>query len=284
MKKFRAWLAYSFYILFLGAVFVYILFPAEAVSRYVVARFAAVSPDVRLSIEDVSPILPPGLKLHRVTIAHYSGDFVKASEIRLYPRWLSLLGKQPSAAFTAFAGLGKIRGSATLAGLPAGRQVQLDAHLAGVRMEELGMLQAVADYRLEGVVSGVIRYARGNSRTSDVQVTVADMSVTPPRPVLGIRKLHFENVRAEATLKNSNLKISSVSLSGEQVKGELTGNVVLGRRLMDSTVSLGGTLQLNLRAEGSGGRTKPGGGEISLAGRVPVRIQGTLGNPRVSLR
>ena len=70
MKKLRTWFAYSFYIFVLGAFFVYILFPAEVVSRYIVARATAVYPDVRLTIGDVSPILPPGLKLQRVTIGH----------------------------------------------------------------------------------------------------------------------------------------------------------------------------------------------------------------------
>ncbi|KPJ77093.1 MAG: hypothetical protein AMJ54_09445 [Deltaproteobacteria bacterium SG8_13] len=287
MKKLRAWLAYSLYILVVGALFVYFLFPAEAVSRYIVARVAAVYPDVRISIGDVSPILPPGLKLHRVTIGQTDGDALKAPEVRLYPRWLSLLGKQPAVAYTAVAGQGKIRGTASVAEAASGRQIRLGADLQDVRLEQLEVAQAFADYRLEGSVSGAIACTLGTNRTADAQMNVTDMTVAPPRPVMGIRELHFENVRADATLVNRNVKIIRVALSGEQVSGELTGEVALGRRLKDSTVLLGGTLRLNLRAEGPDATSlpgNPGGGGISLAGRVPVRIEGTVGNPKVSLR
>ena len=285
MKQLRSWLAYSFYVAVLGALFVYILFPAEAVSRYIVARVTAVDPEVRLAIGDVSPILPPGLKLKQVTVAHIDGDLLEVPEIRLYPRWFSLLGRQPSLAYTAVAGRGHVRGAATAAESSTGRQVRWDAELQGVRVEELGLPQPLAAYGLKGVVSGKIRYFRGKNRTAEIRMTVTDMTLAPPKPVLGIRQLQFENVRTEATLENRKLKLSRVTLTGQQINGELAGNVVLDRPLTDSTVSLGGMLQLNLRAQGSQTAPRPGDpDDISLTGKVPVRIQGTLGNPTVSLR
>lgn len=286
MKKLRAWLAYSFYVFVLGAIFVYILFPSEAVNRYIVTRVAAVSPDVQLSIGDVSPVLPPGLKLNRVTIALDNGSFLEAPVIRIYPRWLSLLGKKPSVAYSAVAGQGKIRGAATFSESPVDRRLHLEADLESVRMEQLGSLQPIADYGFEGTVSGNIRYASGKNPVADVRLTATDVALAPPRPVLGIRRLRFASVRTEVTLQRGNLEFSRVVLAGEQMNGELTGSVVLGQHLMDSTVSMGGTLQIDLRAPGSetDSRTGSPGGGLSLAGRVPVRIQGTLANPRVSLR
>jgi type II secretion system protein N len=287
MKKLRAGLAYCFYVFALGALFVYFLFPAEAVNRYIVARAAAVRPDVRLTIGDVAPVLPPGLKLQRVTVAQINGELLQAPEVRLYPRWLSLLGNHPSLAYTAVAGLGKISGAATVSASSTGRQIRMDADLESVRMEELGLMRPFADYRLEGAISGKIRYFRGKKQTADIRMTVSGVSVEPPRPVLGIRKLLFDNVRTEATLENRNLKVSRVTLTGQQITGELTGNVVLGRRLADSRLSLGGTLQLNLRGSGPQPSFQPdgsGGGELSLAGRIPVRIRGTLANPRILLQ
>lgn len=283
MKKIRAWLAYSLYALVLGVIFFYILFPAEAVSRYIVARVAAVYPDAHLTIDDVSPILPPGLKLHQVTIGPLSGDALEAPEVRLYPRWLSLLGKQPAVTYTAFAGQGNIRGAATVTDAAAGPRLHLDADLDGVRIEQLGRIPAIVDYRLQGSVSGRIRYTREKQRTADVQVTVTDVTMTPPRPVLGVRKVRFESVRTEATLENRNLKVTRLILAGRQVSGELTGDISLGRQLKDSTLSLGGTLRLSLRAEGSGSADRQDSG-ISLSGSVPVRIEGTLGNPKVLLQ
>ena len=286
MKKFRTWSAYSVYVLLLGAFFVYILFPAEAVSRFIVARAAAVYPHVHLTIGDVSPILPPGLKLHPVVIEHYSGDVLTAREIRLYPRWLSLLGKQPTVAYTVAAGQGTIKGTAAVVGSAADRQIYLDADLEGVRMGQLDLPQALSGYHLQGAVSGKLHYSEGKRRTADLQLTVADMTVTPPRPVMGIRKLHFENLRTEATLENRDLKLHRVILAGQQVNGEISGEVVLARHLQNSDLSLGGTLQLNLKAGGPESaleKDNPGGG-IALTGRVPVRIRGTLANPKVSLR
>lgn len=287
MKKLRAWLAYCLYALIVTAVCVYFLFPAEAVSRYIVGRAAAVSPDVQLSIGHVSPLLPPGLKLQRVTIAHYSGGLLEASVVRLYPRWLSLLGSQPSVAYSANAGRGVVRGTVAATGPSARRQVRIDADLDAVRLQELGALQPIADYNLEGAVSGRVRFSGGSRWRGDLRLTVTDLRLAPPRPVLGIDTLRFESVAAQATLENRNLKIHNVTLAGEQVSGELTGNLVFGRRLMDSTLSLTGTIRLNLRAESPGAGSRPGapgGADMSLTGKVPVQIQGTLANPRVSLQ
>lgn len=287
MKKLRTGLAYSVYVLVLGAVFVYSLFPAETVSRFIIARAAAVSPAVRLSIGDVSPLLPPGLRLHQVTIAHAGEGLLTASQVRLYPRWLSLAGERPRVAYTAIVGQGSIRGTATAAGSSAGRQLLLDADLNGVRLEQLPALQPLAAYGLEGLVSGSIRFAGGSRPTADLQITIDDMTVAPARPVLGIGKLRFGTVRTEATLANDRLEIARIDLEGNPISGVLSGSVAIGRRWLDSTLSLAGTLQLNLRGQTSqrGIRSSaPGAGGISLAGKVPVRIEGTLESPRVILR
>lgn len=283
MIKFRAWLAYSFYVLALGTFFVYILFPAEAVGRYIVARVADVYPDVRLSIGDVSPILPPGLKLHRVTIGQGEGEPLNAPEIVLYPRWLSLLGKRPAVTYKALAGRGNIRGTAIVAESGDGRLIRLDADLEGVRMEQLGFAPVFGGYRFEGVLSGRIRYTGKKKRTADARMTATDMTVATSTPVLGVRKLRFESVRTEAVLEERKLTIKRMTLAGNQLSGVLSGDIAIGRQLEDSTVSLGGTLQLSLRANGSGSATRPGSG-VSLAGNVPVRISGTLGSPTVMLR
>lgn len=287
MKKLRTGLAYCVYVLVLGAVFVYFLFPAEAVSRFIIARVAEVSPAVRLSIGDVSPLLPPGLKLHQVTIAHTGGDLLNATQVRLYPRWLSLAGERPRVAYTAFTGQGSIRGVATAAGSSAGRKLLLDADVNGIRLEQLTALQPLAQYGLAGLVSGSIRFAGGSRPTADLKMTISDMTVAPPRPVLGIGKLRFGSVRTEAKLVNDRIKIARIDLDGKQITGVLSGSVVLGRRWLDSTLSLAGTLQLNFRAQTSqrdSMPSAPGAAGISLTGKIPVRIEGTLEYPRVLLR
>ena len=94
-------------------------------------------------------------------------------------------------------------------------------------------------------------------------------------------------MRTEAKLVNDRIEIARIDLDGKQITGELSGRVVLGRRWLDSTLSLAGTLQLNLRAKTSqrgSMPSAPGAAGISLAGKIPVRIEGTLENPRVLLR
>ena len=288
MKKKYKWLLYGVYSVCVAAFFLYYLFPSETVKRYIIARINMSNPEVRVSIKDVAPILPPGLKLHSVRLGSRSEDLMDAEEVVLVPNLMSLFSDSPSYRFFIKAFGGSIEGRAQMANqtTPRGR-IEIDANIADIRLEMAQIVRAYSGNRLEGICSGTIHYKKtpGQERALNTRLVGAAVSVRLKTPVFGMDALAFDNVEVEASLRNRTLKIKRLVVNGDQFDGNFSGSGVIRDNLSDSPINLNGKLSPQAAfVQGSGVKTSAAllGGSSNAEGQIPVRITGPLGNVRLS--
>ena len=289
MKKFYNWLLYGVFAAGIAAFFLYYLFPSETVKRYIITRVNMLNPEIRVSIEDITPILSPGVKLHTVRLGSLSEEMMDAEEIVLIPNILSLFSDRPSYRFSIKAFDGSIEGRAYLESQKPRERIEINANIADIRLEMIRIIQHYTGNRFKGICSGIIQYKKvsGKDRALNTELTATDVSVTLNAPVFGMEALTFDNVEAEAALRNRTLKIKRLVLNGDQFDGDFNGSAVIRQEINASPINLDGTIIPRAEfMQGSGvniSGTLPGGSDTGN-GQIPVRISGPLGNVRLSFK
>ena len=289
MIKFGKWLLYGIYTVAIAAFFLYYLFPSETVKKYIVARAGSLNPEIRVSIDDVTPVFSHGLRLHAVQLEYRSRDLLDAEEIVIVPDLLSLLSANPSFAFHIKALGGGVKGDVEITRRQPQGRIKMNAEIAAVRLENTPSVRRFFENRLTGICSGTIIYTGGpgQGRTLNALLSVAEVTVRLNEPVFGMAEIAFDSVAAEVTLRNRQLKISRLMLQGDQFDGEFAGSGVIREDFDDSPINLSGTITPQSKFMQGSGLNISGtaiAGSAGGGGQIPVKISGPLGDIRLSLK
>ena len=90
MQGFNTKILWIFYIISAALFFFYILFPSDAVKAYLADQVRQVQPGLAVTIGQVKPGFPPGLKLYDVNLYHLDQALAEMENVRVSPEILSL--------------------------------------------------------------------------------------------------------------------------------------------------------------------------------------------------
>jgi len=90
MKK---WVVVTGYIVFVILISLYYLFPTEAVTSYINYKLAGFLPQFNLTIQQVRPSFPPGLKMSSVLVYRQGKEFVGVDQLTIRPQYLTVFSK-----------------------------------------------------------------------------------------------------------------------------------------------------------------------------------------------
>ncbi|MGB5746529.1 MAG: type II secretion system protein GspN, partial [Desulfobacterales bacterium] len=114
MKPTKKTLLYTAYIIGLTVFFLYFLFPSDAVKDYVAYKISQGNPDISVTIDRVNPVLPPGIKLHAVGIAHGNKALIDLDSVKITPGLLSFFSSTKTARFKGRVKAGTVQGRAEI--------------------------------------------------------------------------------------------------------------------------------------------------------------------------
>ena len=289
MLSIKTVFGYVLYGLAAAVVFLYLLFPGPAVSEYLNGRLAAVDPSLSLVVTTVRPTIPPGLKLSGVAVNGSDGRLANFDTVRVRPDWKSVWGDEKRIRFRAGLADGTVDGLATLAGSDPMGQVQVQADLSQIRLEQLDALAMDERFYLSGLLKGklVYDYSTAATGTTNGSLNVSGMRIGLESPVLGIGELVMEQTSADFFFDGQTLRLKALVFNGPMLDGKISGSVQMRRPVQQSRLSLGGNAKpqpelvaqlqetiaqgvVNMRTLGTRG--------------LNFRIGGTIGSPDVSLR
>ena len=99
MKISKISLLYGVYIIAMTGFFLYYLFPSETLKTYLAYRLSQGNPDITVTIDRVSPVIPPGINLHDVGIVHQNKALVDVANLKIMPGILSLFSDKSTVNF-----------------------------------------------------------------------------------------------------------------------------------------------------------------------------------------
>jgi len=283
---------YALYTLVVTGVFLYYLFPSESVRAFVGYQVHRADPTLELTIESVSPTLPPGLTFRSALLFQRTEPVAAASRLKVTPALSTLFGPEIALGFKGEVYGGALKGDMVLD--RTGQQPEppvrsLSASIVGLQVGQLHALRRVPGYDVSGTLNGAVSYRMTDAGgKGDLRLALTDLSVRPETPLFNITDVTFNQVQAEAVLEpGRRLEIRQCSLAGPQVNGTLSGSIRVADDPAQSALDLTGTLKPHPGFLAEIGKGFPasllfknrsgGGGDISF------RIRGTIQNPAFSL-
>jgi type II secretion system protein N len=281
---------YSLWTLASLLLFLWLLFPGEfaesLIEGHADRRLGAGSVDV----EGVRPALLLGLSVQGLALTLPDLPVVTAQDIRLTPSWLTLFTLRPGAAMKAslFGGNAEADARIRYSGLA------WDRITGEIEDVDLATLSPFVDGRLpvDLVFSGRgqanLELTRDKGVKGKGRIELADVTVGITDPIIPVEKLSFASVVVEVEVTGRTLTVGRIHVDGTEVDAELRGTLTLSNPLESSRVNLTGTVNPDP------GFVKELTDRAPLAmlmdpkllkkGRIPLRISGTLGDPKVSFK
>lgn len=286
----RSVIFYTVYALAAVALFIYYLFPGEAVKAYVVRQFGERQPGYTLSIDTVEPAFPPGLTFGKLAVDRDELRFGAVDRLRLSPNPVSIFGSNPKVAFNGDVGDGTVNGVLTLVKRDGNTApTALEAKIQSVRLENTEFFSALAPITVKGLLNGTIEYtetADGATGAANLVISAGGVASAEPlfRP-LPLRDLTFNEIHGKFSLEEGrSLKVETFEAKGSEANGTVSGTILLRQPLNRSVLNLNGTLKPHpsLIAKLGNMVTMLFGNKAGQA--IPFTLGGTMENPKFSMK
>jgi len=283
MKNAGKWLLCSIYIIVITALFIYYLFPSDAVKKYIAFNLNRANPELNITIDNIKPVFPPGLRLYNVSLYRLSNLLLEAKQIKITPGLLSLFRPKTTFFFKAEAYEGLLEGRADI----MANKLMINADLSGVRTKDMSVVQNLSNRKISGMLSGKVTYTgnREFAGTVNAKLTLSNCEVELVTPVFNLESFSFESIAAEVAMNNQKIQINECIIKGNQADGRISGSVNLKNPLGKSVLNLTGTIKPHhLLVENMQNifpvKSLLKTGESGL----PIKLYGTIDQPCFSLR
>jgi type II secretion system protein N len=284
MKISNKSLLYTIYIIGITGVFLYYLFPSDTLKTYLAYRLSQGNPDITVTIDRVSPVLPPGINLHEVGIVYQNEALIDLDRIKIMPGILSLFSNKTTVNFKGRVNTGTFSGRVELDDNSGGQEVKCDGRISGIQVQGIPAMQRLPADKISGVLDGNFTYAKaGPNRSLEGNLTLSQCRIELNKAVFSLKSLEFRNIAADLMLKNDTLTIKHTRAKGNQLDADLTGTIGLtGKNALNLTISVTPHHLLLAKIEKS---LPMDFLRKKKAGKAPIsfKIDGTLDEPGFSL-
>lgn len=237
----RKAIGYTAYIVGITAFFLYFLFPSDAVKGYVAYQLGRV--DIDISIDRVSPVMPPGIKLHDVGISRGNRTLINLKSVKITPGLLSIFSSKKTARFRGRLHAGIIDGWVEIDNRNDQRTEKIEGTISGVQVQGIPALQGLTAHKISGSLGGdFIIAGTWPDRTMTGQLTLSDSRISFDQPVIGLPSLEFIKIDADLALNKGNLAIKKLSARGNQLDADISGTIALNEGGPQNALNLNGSI------------------------------------------
>jgi type II secretion system protein N len=249
-RKHKKWLAYVLYSLLLTGVLLYVLFPSDAFRDYLIASVEKGHPEWGLSIETVVPSLTLGMKVSGVKVSHQEsaeGAVFEAESVLVRPGLWSLLQGEPKLSFKGLAYGGRFRGRARLGAGNGDGALSINLELEDMHIEKHEDLLQMIGRRIKGGVNGTLTYTgkadapMEGEAEADLKLSRGEVGLL--QPLFGLQAIDFDELWLTLLLRNRQVELSRAELKGPNLRGTVSGRVILRQEWMRSGLDLKGTVE-----------------------------------------
>ena len=285
MKNAGKWLLYSIYIIVITVFFIYYLFPSDAVKKQIAFNLNRADPDLNITIDNIKPVFPPGLKLYNVSFYRLSNLLLEAEQIKITPGLLSLFRPKTTFFFKGRAYEGILKGRADI----TANKLMINADLSGIWTKDIPVVQDLSNRKISGMLSGKITYSGDKefAGTVNAELTLSDCEVELLTPVFNLESFTFESIEADVAMNNQNFQIKQCIAKGRQIEGNVSGFITIEDPPGKSVLNLTGKIKPHSLFLADLKKVFPT--DLLFKKRhgkngFPVRLSGTFDEPGFSLR
>ena len=229
------------YIIVATALFIYYLFPSDAVKKYIALNLNKANPELNIIIDNIKPLFPPGLRLYDVSLYRLDNLLIKAEYIKITHRFLSLFCPKTTFFFKAEAYDGILKGKADI----MANKLMINADLSDVQLKDISVMHNLSNRKISGILGGNVTYS-GNREfvgTVNAKLNLSDGEVEFFMPVFDLESFSFGYITVDAVMNNQEIQINECIIKGKQADGRISGSVNLKNPFSKSVLDLTGTIK-----------------------------------------
>jgi len=228
MKPTKRTLLYTAYVIGITFFFLYYLFPSDAIKGYLAYRLSRGNPDISVTISRVSPVLPPGIKLHDIGIAHRNRALIDLVSLKITPGLLSFFSNKKTASFNGRLNAGTVSGRAEIDSRDNKRAEKIEGTISGVQVQGIPALQHLSPHKISGNLDGDFMItSTGLNPSMTGKLALSNCRIEFDQPVFAQDSLGFNNIDADMALNRSTLVIKKCSARGNQLDADISGTIAL---------------------------------------------------------
>ena len=244
MKNIRRWVLYSLYIIIVMVFFIYHLFPSETVKEYIAQHLCRTALDCDITIDRVKPAFPASLMFSDLQLYYLNNPLLTADEIKVTPKFSTLLRRKTTFFFKGQAYKGKIKGKIDMMKESSSRSVLLHTNLFDIQLTGVTAIQNISGQKISGLLNGQVAYNRmENAEAINAFFRLSDLRVDLSTPILNMKSLRFRDIQTDMSINNKNLIIKRCIVKGVQMDGQISGSIVFRNDVGKSILNLTGAIK-----------------------------------------
>ncbi len=282
-------IVYTGYIIIVTVFFLYYLFPGDAVTSYINYQINSKSPGVQLSIKELKPSFPPGMKLFSPDLLHQNQTIINADFLEIKPSYVSLFSNDKTFFIKGDIYDGRLNSTVRIANISASPEFDLDAKFVGVQISRIPAIKEFEAYQISGIADANLVYSNKKVKAGkgNVSIIVRDSSVRFTPALFGVDQLAFKTINADFEIINQRVTLKKLNIDSREVSGSATGSIILRNPINQSTINLRGEINPHPSLMKQLGKIFPLemiSKKKSKTGGIPFRLTGSLERPNFSLR
>jgi len=248
MTGFRKKILLICYIVLMGLILIYALFPEDDVKNYLSNRINQNLSSLQLGIGSLDFCFPLSLSLKKVTASRDNDVLFSIDRLKISPRIFSLFSSEKVFSFKGRTCSGEISGTLTLKSDLNVMDMEILCGISGINIAEVPAVDAETDLEFQGRLSGDfhLNVSAMNLENGDGNFIISDCSFKSPVSLPNLKQLNFSRIDSSFILDRNNLEIVTCNVDGSDVTGDVSGNIYLDSPMSRSDLDLEITAKLLL--------------------------------------
>lgn len=282
-------IAYAGYFIIITVVFLYYLFPGDAVTAYINYKINNMSPDVRISISGLQPDFPPGVKLLGPDLLYRNQPVAGADLIRIKPAYLSLFSGNKTFFVNGDIYTGNLDSVIRLADFSANPAFDAEATFANIQISQIPILEQFQSYQIAGIASGQLLFDNKEVKAGkgNAQILVTDATVEFTPALFGLEQLTFKSINTDFEISGQRVVVKKFDVDSRDVSASASGSIILRTPVNKSTINIRGEFKPHpafIKQLGNLFPVEMLSRRQTASGGLPFRITGSLEQPNFALR
>jgi len=250
ISKNKKWFGYTFFCIIVAGSLLYYRFPSDALRDYLKITANNLNNSATLSIGQIKPSLPFGLKIGQIELFLKDKPSIKlfrADSLFIRPDpWAFFKGKSKYC-FECLAYGGDVLGCIYFKENSMEIPFDTEIELTNIQIAKYEHLKDMIGLQVDGILYATIFYNGQHKNpmdgTGEANLKLLDGSIELLVPILSLESIEFHEIKSDMMLKKQTIHIKRLELTGPLLRSTLSGTIGLKKEFLKSALNLKGTVE-----------------------------------------
>jgi type II secretion system protein N len=250
ISKNKKWFGYIFFCIIVAGSLLYYRFPSDALRDYLKIAADNLNNSTILSIDQIKPSLPFGLKFRQTELILKKTPSIKlfrADSLFVKPDpWAFFKGKSKYC-FECLTYGGDVRGCVDFKKNRIEAPFDAEIELKNMQIAKHEHIKDLIGLQIDGILYATIFYKGQHKNlmngTGRANLKLLDGKVELLVPILSLESIEFDEITSNMVLEKQTIHLKQLELTGPLLRSTLSGTIQLKKEFVNSPLNLKGTIE-----------------------------------------